>query len=207
MATVFGCSEEKWLSICTKSTSLLPCITFPQSGNLSLTTLPSTSSLAWYNIWNFTKGLLALIDLKSLQRRFLASFISLGRSYAMLKGVFFNIKALFIIISVSMKSLKLTITGLHGSLIPIFLGPNRCALARFIRSESRSKLCWMKSRIIWKQFSPGFTKIPQNIRLLLLDLRERSGSVVECLTRDRRAAGLSLTGVTALWSLSKTHLS
>ena len=34
-----------------------------------------------------------------------------------------------------------------------------------------------------------------------------SGSVVECLTRDRRAAGSSLTGVTALWSLSKTHLS
>ena len=37
--------------------------------------------------------------------------------------------------------------------------------------------------------------------------RERSGSVVECLTRDREAAGSSLTGVTALWSLSKTHLS
>ena len=36
---------------------------------------------------------------------------------------------------------------------------------------------------------------------------ERSGSVVECLTRDRRAAGSRLTGVTALWSLSKTHLS
>ena len=34
--------------------------------------------------------------------------------------------------------------------------------------------------------------------------RERSGSVVKCLTRDRRAAGSS---VTALWSLSKTHLS
>ena len=32
-------------------------------------------------------------------------------------------------------------------------------------------------------------------------------SVVECLARDRRAAGLSLTGVTALWSLRKTHLS
>ena len=28
--------------------------------------------------------------------------------------------------------------------------------------------------------------------------RERGGSVVECLTRDRRAAGSSLTGVTAL---------
>ena len=27
--------------------------------------------------------------------------------------------------------------------------------------------------------------------------RERSGSVVECLTRDREAAGSSLTGVTA----------
>ena len=32
-------------------------------------------------------------------------------------------------------------------------------------------------------------------------------SVVECLTRDKGAAGSSLTGVTALWSLSKTHLS
>ena len=29
-------------------------------------------------------------------------------------------------------------------------------------------------------------------------LRERSGSVVECLTRDRRATGSSLTGVTVL---------
>ena len=37
--------------------------------------------------------------------------------------------------------------------------------------------------------------------------RERSGSVVECLTRDRGVAGSSFTGVTALWPLSKTHLS
>ena len=38
--------------------------------------------------------------------------------------------------------------------------------------------------------------------------KESSGSEVECLTRDRGAAGSSLTGVTALWSfLSKTHLS
>ena len=36
---------------------------------------------------------------------------------------------------------------------------------------------------------------------------ERSGSVVECLTQDRRAVGWSLIGVTVLWSLSKTHLS
>ena len=42
---------------------------------------------------------------------------------------------------------------------------------------------------------------------ITLTLGERSGSVVECLTRYRGAAGLSLTSVTALWSLSKTHLS
>ena len=36
---------------------------------------------------------------------------------------------------------------------------------------------------------------------------EHSGSVKECLTRDRGAVGLSLTGFTAMWSLSKTHLS
>ena len=32
----------------------------------------------------------------------------------------------------------------------------------------------------------------------------RSGSVVECLTRDRMAAGSSLTGITALWFLSSS---
>ena len=37
------------------------------------------------------------------------------------------------------------------------------------------------------------------------EIRGSSGSVVECLTQG--AAGPSLTGVTALWSLSKTHLS
>ena len=45
------------------------------------------------------------------------------------------------------------------------------------------------------------------LHLITFYNRERSGSVVEFLTRDRGAAGLSLTGVTALWSLSKTHLS
>ena len=33
--------------------------------------------------------------------------------------------------------------------------------------------------------------------------QECSGSVVECLTPDRGAAGSSFTGVTALWSLNK----
>ena len=52
-----------------------------------------------------------------------------------------------------------------------------------------------------------FTRFCQqkDARLIITGTRERSGSVVECLTRDRRAAGSSLTGVTALWSLSKTH--
>ena len=36
---------------------------------------------------------------------------------------------------------------------------------------------------------------------------ERSGSVVECLTHDRGVVGSSLTSITALWSLTKTHLS
>ena len=35
----------------------------------------------------------------------------------------------------------------------------------------------------------------------------KGSAVAQCLTRDRGAAGSSLTGVTALWSLSKTHLS
>ena len=33
------------------------------------------------------------------------------------------------------------------------------------------------------------------------------GAVVECLTQDQEVVGSSLTGITVLWSLSKTHLS
>ena len=46
-----------------------------------------------------------------------------------------------------------------------------------------------------------------SIKGAIIVFREHSGSVVECVTRDRETAGSSLTGVTALWSLSKTHLS
>ena len=38
--------------------------------------------------------------------------------------------------------------------------------------------------------------------VLLIGMREVSGSVEACFTRDRGAAGSSLTGITALWSLS-----
>ena len=70
-----------------------------------------------------------------------------------------------------------------------------------------------------KVLRPHFIHIENNDKLTLRHMfrtpckvfptttRERSGSVVECLTRDRRVASSSLTGVTALWSLSKTHLS
>ena len=44
-------------------------------------------------------------------------------------------------------------------------------------------------------------------RSRILIVWERNGSVVECLTLDREAAGSSLTDATVLWSLSKTHLS
>ena len=63
---------------------------------------------------------------------------------------------------------------------------------------------WMKMKI------PIFKKKYLKIGIFFFKIgkiRERSGSVVECLTRDRSAADSSLTGVTALWSLSKTHLS
>ena len=46
---------------------------------------------------------------------------------------------------------------------------------------------------------------PKKLILKQLISGERSGSVVECLTRDRRVVGSSLTGITVLWSLSKTH--
>ena len=55
-------------------------------------------------------------------------------------------------------------------------------------------------------FGAGTSSAPATGMTVLL-IRERSGSVVERLTRDRRAVGSSLSGVTALWSLSKTHLS
>ena len=67
----------------------------------------------------------------------------------------------------------------------------------------------IKSQISLMQLSPKPLEVSEIPRIYLehRKLRERSGSVEECLTRDRGAAGLSLTGVTALWSLSKTHLS
>ena len=68
----------------------------------------------------------------------------------------------------------------------------------------------MGANAYWNfQIKPSVLFCSTSTQTGLIDrlLRERNGSVVECLTRDRRAAGSSLTGVIALWSLSKTHLS
>ena len=72
--------------------------------------------------------------------------------------------------------------------------------------------CWERADIfalLCVMFSCVFvTFYVVSLIVLIPDLSwERSGSVVECLTREGRVAGSSLTGVTALWSLSKTHLS
>ena len=44
-------------------------------------------------------------------------------------------------------------------------------------------------------------------RVLQTVYKVKIGLVIECLTRDRGVVGSRLTGVTALWSLSKSHLS
>ena len=74
-------------------------------------------------------------------------------------------------------------------------------IARFSKSDCRSR---------GHEFVPDpvpYFRGDWSINNFYCHTGERSGSVVECLTRDREVAGSSLTGVTALWSLSKTHLS
>ena len=73
----------------------------------------------------------------------------------------------------------------------------------------RGLTSWLLCIVFEAKILPGRLRINE-IRLYILQwiewivylrtgwLWERSGSVVECLTRDRRAAGSSLTGVTAL---------
>ena len=63
------------------------------------------------------------------------------------------------------------------------------------------------SQMSWKaEVSIKGTEVIKLFMLNSTEHREPSSSVIECLTRDRSASGSSLRGVTALWSLSKTHL-
>ena len=48
------------------------------------------------------------------------------------------------------------------------------------------------------QFHTTYTSVDLSHHEIVHAYRERSGSVVECLTRDSEAAGSSLTGVTTL---------
>ena len=73
-------------------------------------------------------------------------------------------------------------------------------MLRTITTERGSKYI---SYLIWRTVSRKVDEaIPSDHLgcdgMTLSTRRERSGSVVECLTRDRRAAGSSLAGVTAL---------
>ena len=79
------------------------------------------------------------------------------------------------------------------------LASEQTSLPAFISYDNAGKRRAITRQELYEQ--------PVSLAKNLTELGERSGSVVECLTRDRRAAGSSLTGVTALWSLSKTHLS
>ena len=61
---------------------------------------------------------------------------------------------------------------------------------------------------LWSLAGKGLTSwllfVVSNCEFVTFPLGERSGSVVYCLTRDRRAAGSSLTGVTALCPWART---
>ena len=65
---------------------------------------------------------------------------------------------------------------------------------------------WLFLTVLWICLQSVIVVYPDHAHFFIGN-RERSGSVVECLTQDQGVAGSSLTGVTVLWSLSKTHLS
>ena len=114
-------------------------------------------------------------------------------------------------------TMGLPIEHFKGSLVEISICPWRL----FLNWQTVLTLmkCSIMLHFIWvfivcKSIRLGVSRIQRaNLEILTCGplictmIRERSGSVVECLTRDRRATGSSLTGVTALWSLGKIHLS
>ena len=82
-----------------------------------------------------------------------------------------------------------------------------CIFAKKKKKKKKKKTNGKETKNNNSVNAPSDVDVSSRTEIPHLDQRERSGLVVECLTRDRRAAGSSLTGVTALWSLSKTHLS
>ena len=97
----------------------------------------------------------------------------------------------------------------NSNSILISIGTGLLKLVFCASLQSRESHCssYAKIRDVDEDDIEACTSMHASSRVTYLSTRERSGSVVECLTRDRRAAGSSLTGVTALWSLSKAHLS
>ena len=100
-------------------------------------------------------------------------------------GILFDRKLSFIPHIKYLKAKCLKALNLLKVLSHTSWGADRTTLLKLYRSLVRSKLDY--SCIIYGSAQKSY-----------LQMRERSGSVVECLTRDQRAAGSSLTGVTAL---------
>ena len=67
-----------------------------------------------------------------------------------------------------------------------------------IRTDILSVLIWVQTVCKGYQQTTKVAASKGRVGKILKAYWERSGSVVECLTRDRGAAGFSLTGVTAL---------
>ena len=89
-------------------------------------------------------------------------------------------------------------------------------MRQILKSSYGPAACWATSKytvsvkpylVILNKINTVFGCFESHIIFLSENVGERSGSVVECLTRNREAARSSLTGVIALYSLSKTHLS
>ena len=83
----------------------------------------------------------------------------------------------------------------------------KCFTSEEIAKRHRNWDAWLAVQRGSTTVGQSFSSLLVCFLILLTLLRERSGSVVEALTRDLGTAGLCLTGATALWALSKTHLS
>ena len=75
---------------------------------------------------------------------------------------------------------------------------NALVVYRFTGNVMTSIITLRKIREHLNVFTPKLQFLSVYCNVITFVLRERSGSAVECLTRDRRAAGSSLTGVTAM---------
>ena len=72
---------------------------------------------------------------------------------------------------------------------------------------TQTKVSYEAAKFVIRDLAKKYAVSIYSICIPLQLHKERSGSVVECLTWDPGAADSSLVGITVLWSLSKIHLS